>query len=297
MIAYLGGYSSVLAVPGCTVGEKNKVPWLGVAFSAEAPHRQGYTYIFSPYPKSRDYEKSFKIYKDLPENAWPKKAAIFEREEDWGREMADVFEKSGKTNGFTVAVRKKYSPGTKDFTAHIMAAKSSGADMVLDVSTTPEGMAMMKQMKELDYNPKWVYMVRAANTESWRNFAEGNYVCTVPGWHNSLKFPMVDKINARARQKTGKDAAFEVGSAYTCVQIIADAIQRAGSLDRKAIRDAIAMTDMTTVMGPIKFRSDGTADFDDIIIVQHQSGNTQCVNPKRYASAPFIYPFPKWSDR
>jgi branched-chain amino acid transport system substrate-binding protein len=297
VIVYLGGYTSVLAVPGCAIGEKNKVPWIGVAFSAELPHRQGYKYVFSPYPKTRDYVKSFEIYKHLPENQWPRKAAIFEREEDWGKEMADMFASSASKHGFKVAMRKKYSPGTKDFVPHIMEAKAAGADMVLDVSTTPEGMAMMKQMKELDYNPKWVYMVRAACSERWSEFVEGNFVCTVPAWHNTLPFPMVDKINARYSEKHGTQAAFEVGSAYSCVQIIADAIERAGNLDRKAIRDAMADTNMMTAMGPIKFLEDGSADFDYIVIVQHQNGKAECVNPRQYASAPFIYPFPKWSSR
>ena len=37
------------------------------------------------------------------------------------------------------------------------------------------------------------------------------------------------------------------GPAYAAVQILADAISRAGSLDRDKIRDAIAATDMATV--------------------------------------------------
>src|SRR5262245_57839431 len=49
------------------------------------------------------------------------------------------------------------------------------------------------------------------------------------------------------------------GPAYACVQILAAALARAGTLEPSRVRDAIAATDMATVVGPVKFRPDGTA--------------------------------------
>ena len=87
-----------------------------------------------------------------------------------------------------------------------------------------------------------------------------------------------------------------VGPAYACVQTLANAIIRAGTLDRAKIRDAIAATDMMTVIGPLKFRPDGTG----VVVyygVQWQKGKQEVVFPKEYATAPLVYPAPKWSER
>jgi branched-chain amino acid transport system substrate-binding protein len=297
VVAYVGGFSSVLATPGCAVGEKNKTPWIGVAFSVEAPHKQGYSYVFSPYPKSRDYAMIFNAYKQLPESQWPRKLAIWEMQSDWGLEMADMWEKNARNGAYKVVSRKKYPRGTKDFTPLIMDAKNAGADMVVGVPTPPEGVAMFKQMKELDYNPLWTFFVRASTSSAWAKFPEGDYNCLLPNWHSNCKFPMVDKINERYRKEFGRDAELEVGPAYTCIQIIADSIERAGTLDRKAIRDAMSQTNMMTADGHIRFNKDGTADFDYIIINQWQNGKVQCVYPKIHASAPLVFPRPKWSER
>jgi hypothetical protein len=47
--------------------------------------------------------------------------------------------------------------------------------------------------------------------------------------------------------------AHELGSKdrKLLLQILADAIERAGTLDRAAIKDAMAASDMTTVIGPV----------------------------------------------
>lgn len=50
-----------------------------------------------------------------------------------------------------------------------------------------------------------------------------------------------------------------MGAAYSAVQILATAIERAGKADRDAIRDALTKTDMMTVSGPVKFNPDGSA--------------------------------------
>ena len=62
-----------------------------------------------------------------------------------------------------------------------------------------------------------------------------------------------------AKYPDAQTIGIPVGCAYASVQILANAIERAGTLDRDKIRDAIAVTNMTTVRGPIKFRENGTA--------------------------------------
>ena len=87
-----------------------------------------------------------------------------------------------------------------------------------------------------------------------------------------------------------------MGPAYACVQILAAAITRAGSTDREKIRDAIAATDMVTVIGPVKFRPDGTG-IVQAAFAQWQHGKQELVWPKEYATAPLAYPAPPFAKR
>jgi branched-chain amino acid transport system substrate-binding protein len=87
------------------------------------------------------------------------------------------------------------------------------------------------------------------------------------------------------------------GPAYAAIQIIADAIERAGTLDTAKIRDAIAATDMMTVTGPVKFNPDGTNRTSLGPLAQWQNGKQELVFPLDLATKPLIYPIPKWSER
>jgi branched-chain amino acid transport system substrate-binding protein len=295
VVAYLGSMSSALNVAGCAIGEKNKVPWLGISFACMAPHKQGYKYVFSPFAKSPDFINIFECIKDLPDK--PTKAALFMRKEDWGTEMLDVFTQAATKYGFTIVYNQDYAPGTTDFSSMIMAAKAAGADMLLGIPIAPEGIAMMKQMKQLDWAPKWVCLIRGPDGATWGNTAECDYVCCMPDWHSNCDWPGVDDINTWYQAKFERPADVLVGPAYACVQILANAIERAGTLDRNAIRDAIASTNMPTVVGQMSFRTDGTGVIETIVVCQWQNGKIQCIWPAQHASAKLVYPFPAWSGR
>ncbi len=71
--------------------------------------------------------------------------------------------------------------------------------------------------------------------------------------------------------------------------LLANAIEKAGTLDRDKIRDAIAATDMTTVQGPIKFKPTGKPIITQCLL-QWQDGKFRLVWPSEYAEVPFLYP-------
>ena len=103
-------------------------------------------------------------------------------------------------------------------------------------------------------------LIRAADSPPWsKNLGkDGDFTVLAAGWHHAMKAPGVKELNDAHQKKFGRPADPIVGPAYACVQILAAAITRAGGADREKIRDAIAATDMNTVIGPVKFRPDGT---------------------------------------
>ena len=79
VVAYLGGAGSDMHVATTAIAEKNKVPYLGIAFALNAIHQKGYKYLFSPFPKSvQQGPDTFTILNALiPEGQRPLKVAIF----------------------------------------------------------------------------------------------------------------------------------------------------------------------------------------------------------------------------
>ncbi|MDR7416934.1 MAG: amino acid ABC transporter substrate-binding protein [Armatimonadota bacterium] len=298
--AYLGGFGSDLHAAAAAVAEKNRIPYCGVAFALWSIHQRGYRYLFSPFPKSPDMAvETYRMLNGfLPPEQRPRRVAIFAERTDWGREMASLWSVRSTELGYQVVFRGEYTVGTRDMSDLILRAKAAGAELVLGVPTPPDGITLIRQMKELDYNPKAYLLIRAPDAVTWAQSLgkDGDYTLLIPGWHHAVKFPGVQELNAKHQQRFGRPADVIVGPAYACVQVVADAIRRAGSLDHGKIRDAMASTNLMTVVGPVRFRPDGTSPVR-VIIVQWQGGRQELVWPREFATARFVYPAPPFRGR
>lgn len=297
---YLGGLGSDLHAAAAAIAEKNRTPYCGVGFALYSIHQQGYKYLFSPFWKSPDITKAtFRALADnVPEAQRPRKVGIFQEKTDWGKEMADLWEKEAAANGYQVVVRAEYAVGVKDFSDLILKAKGAGVELLLAVPNPPDGMAIVKQLQELDFAPKATFFFRAPDPPVWsRNLGKaGDYVGFGPGWHHTLKYPGVAELTEAHQKRVGRPADPAVGPSYACVQLFADAIQRAGSLDRSKIRDAMAASNMMTVTGPVRFNPDGTSPVPAVLL-QWLQGTKEVVWPKEFATKPFGYPAPPFRQR
>jgi len=243
VVAYLGGFGSDLHAAAAAVAEKNKTPYLGVAFALHKVHQQGFRYLFSPFWKSPDISEALPpMLASIPAGERPKTVAIFQEKTDWGREMAAAWTEAGKAATF---------------------------------------------------------FIRAPDPPIWaKNLGkDGDYVLLAPGWHHAVKAPGVKELNDAHQAKFGRPADPITGPGYACVQILAAAIARAGTLDREKVRDAIAATDMTTVIGPVKFRPDGTGVVKAGLFAQWQNGKQELVWPREFATVPLVYPAPPFARR
>jgi branched-chain amino acid transport system substrate-binding protein len=300
VVAYLGGAGSDLHAAGAAIGDKNKVPYLGIAFGLYEIHQRGLQYLFSPFPKSPDIARTvFELVNFIPQANRPARFAIFHEKTDWGLEMSKYYTESAQRAGYQIVLDEEYAPGTKDFSDVILKAKSANADAILGMPNPPDGMTIVKQMKELDWNPKLIFLVRAPDAPTWgENLGkDGDYVIMMPGWHNAAKYPGVADLNAKYQAKVGRPADVLTGPSYALVQVLADALRRAGRTDGPALREALAKTDLKeTVIGAVKFNPDGTGAVETLL-PQWQNGKTELIWPRSHASAEFLYPAPPFSQR
>jgi branched-chain amino acid transport system substrate-binding protein len=299
VVAYLGGFGSDLHAAAASVAEKNRIPYLGIAFALNKIHQQGFKYLFSPFWKSPDIGRHTQgLLSLIAAGDRPKTVAIFQERTDWGAEMAAAWTEAGKTAGYQVVVHGEYAPGSKDFSDLILKAKAANADAVFSIPTPPDGMTIVRQMKELGYTPKLNISIRAADSPPWtKNLGkDGDYTVLAAGWHHAMKAPGVKELNEAHEKKFGRPADPIVGPAYACVQILAAAVSRAGSLDHARVRDAVAATNTTTVIGPVTFRPDGTG-IVQAAFAQWINGKQELIWPKEFATAPIAYPAPPFARR
>jgi len=297
VLAYLGGFGSDLHAAAAGVAEKNKIPYLGVAFAFQGIHAKGFKYLFSPFPKSPELAKTTF---DLLDSLNPKPKTVFGLIEktDWGAEMTAAWQGQAEKRGYTYAM-EQYAPGSTDFSSAILKAKDANPDVVVMLPNPPDGIALVKQMKELSVNPKVMVTIRAADGPNWpKNLKQdGDFVLLMTGWSNDLSLPGVADMNKAHLARFNAPATPITGPAYNLLYVLADAIKRAKSLDRDSIRNALAETNMTTsIIGPVKFRPDGSSDVLTVVS-QYQAGKTVSVWPPDMAAKKVIYPAPPYADR
>lgn len=299
LTAYLGAFSTVINTSVIAVAEKNKVPIVVSNFAHLAPHRQGYQYLFSPFYKTTpDFPKIFDALSDISGTEKPKRIAIVMSRTEWPIETAKVYRTRIAEEGkYKIVVDETYVFGATDFSMIIAKAKAADADVWLSSPSPPEAVAMVRQMKELNYNPKFLNLTQAATSRGWPGKELGEYANSLEAWIPGLPWPGNDRLIEDGKKRLGGKLPWCcVGYGYMCVEVLANAIERAGTLDKEKIRDALTKTDMMTVGGPVKCRPDGTFE-QNVYLCQWQKGKYVPVWPKKYAIADPVYPVPKWSER
>lgn len=299
-VAYLGGFGSDMHAAAAAVAEVNGVPYLGVAFALWGIHQEGYEYLFSPFPKSPDL--SIQVFEflnaTLEEDMRPTRVGILQESTDWGIELGDLWEQDAPEYGYEVVSRLEYAPGTQDFTDLILQMQDAEVEVMLSLPNPPDGITLLTQMAELDWTPAFSVVIRAPDVPTWSEAlgTAGDYVAFMPGWHSAMAFPGVEELNEEHIEMMGRPSDPMVGPSYSLIQILAAAIEEAGTLDRDAIRDAIAATELDTMIGPVTFREDGTGDVVTAIL-QYQNGRPELVWPAEFATAEFAYPAPPFDER
>jgi len=117
--------------------------------------------------------------------------------------------------------------------------------------------------------------------------------------------PWIADVNERYRAVTGQDLDAYPSQAWMSAWIAWDAIERAASTDRDAIRDALAATDISNpdhraLIMPyerIKFDETGLNTYAQLAWCQLQNGELIAVSPEEFREGDTIVPVPPWDER
>lgn len=274
--------------------EKNKLPVVVSIMTINAIMDRGFKYFFNIGTLNSEIAQViFDRFTSLPKGTMPTKWAFLKETSDFSTELFVFAKQVAAKKGITVTYEGQYAMMTPDLSALITGAKNSGAEVLFSYPTPPDAITMLKQMAQLGYKPKANIMLRASDDPSWGKLGPlGDFVIGSPDWHPALNYPGVKELNAAVKAKTGQVTNPTVGPAYASIKVAAAAIEKAGSLDRAAIRDALAKTDMETVVGHVKFGPKNDRVGAIRPVVQWQGGNMELVWPDKQKTKPFVCPIP-----
>ena len=190
------------------------------------------------------------------------KVYIMHQDVAWARATADGVKKSYfEKAGWEVLEQEAYPTGTSDFSSALLKARSKGAQVIMPVFDMPQSGVLVKQWKSMGVPALMAgFISPLAGTDAWKSFDAKiggaiNCVFEMGSAIASDKLPKSVEFYNKYKKIYGKElqAGHGPAPAYESVYILADAIERAGSLDPDAVVAQIKKTDRTGIMGRIRF--------------------------------------------
>ena len=297
-----GGYSSSVTWATVAVAQQNKVPFLVNTGSADKITEQGWEYIFRLNPPVSEYPGGFASFVETVASD-AKSVVILHENSLFGQSGSKKFVKQAEALGLNVMMKEGYEAGAIDFKPLLVKVKAKNPDIVYMISYIMDASLLMRQAKELNMNPKLFVGGAAGFTlpEFKKNAGDAcEYVYSATLWTPSVPYPGAQKYYDNFVAKYNTPTEYHGAEAYAAMYVIADALKRAPSLTREAVRDALAATNLKTAFGPVKFISYGKKTQQNKLptfLVQWLDGNLETVWPKKVATKNYVYPTPKWRDR
>jgi branched-chain amino acid transport system substrate-binding protein len=212
----------------------------------------------------------------------------------FGSGMAKLLNAQLPTLGFEILETIAHPTPSRDMSNIALRIKSLNPDLVIPSSYYAEFVLLARTMQQQRIKPKGIYAVlngAASNFRFVKEFPEAaNFVMDCNHWADPRK-PKTAEVKAKAEQG-GRFWLYNTPLNYSCVRLLADAIERAGSSDRAKIIDALAsstFSDHIMPYGPTKF-VDGQNQGAAPVNTQVQGGDIKVIFPTEFADAKAVFP-------
>ena len=180
----------------------------------------------------------------------------------YGQGVAEEFAKAVKASGGTIADQQFTTDKATDFTAILTAVKAKNPDIVFYGGMDAVAGPMIRQMKQLGMNPKFMGGDGICSGElpklAGGAMADGQVVCAEAGGVEGAQKVDMDKFRENFKKKFGADVQIYAPYVYDAVNVMVAAMVKAGSADPAKYLPVLAKTaDYKGVTGTITFDDKG----------------------------------------
>ena len=281
------GHTKVTAV----VAERYGVPIIACA-SSEPVHDQGFKNLFGTLSPSIGLIDAM-LGKFRSAKGDLGKIAVLGRDDVFPKLMADLVKPAAEKSGMKVVYSGYYPIGTVDHSAALTAMRQGKPDWVFITGYSQDLILARKQMADLGLTAPIVTMITGP---VYKEFIDAlgplaENVTSATWWHWATPFKGDDVFGTTkefyddvVKASGGTEPDYVHASSAAALVVLQKAIEKAGSLDRAAVRKALTELDVMTFFGPIKFREDGMNASRSLPLIQIQSGKPVLIYPNELST-------------
>jgi branched-chain amino acid transport system substrate-binding protein len=261
------------------VAEKYGIPMLAPTASSAEVYDQNYKFLFGTLtPNNTVSEPIARLVTE--KNKDVKRVAILARNDLFPLAVAQAFEKAAKERGLEVVTFERYAIGTMDHSAAITQMRAARPDWVYASGYINDLILIRKQMNDLGLRPLVLTMIAGP---AYQEFAKAvgplaENITSMSWWHPAVRykgkdvFGSTEAFNAAWAKKYGGEADYVEASSAADGAILQLAIEMAGTIEPRKVRDAIAALDVETFYGRVKFGPSGQITSLEPPVFQLQGG-------------------------
>jgi branched-chain amino acid transport system substrate-binding protein len=204
-----------------------------------------------------------------------------------------------RKRGLEVVLQEAYPKAQTDFAALLTKIKAVAPDVLAAATYFDDVVAITRQMRELDVN------VRMFGTTVGGDLPEfykavgktAEFVYGASQWEPGLAYPGAREFAAVYESEFGRAPSYHAAAAYAACMLMAEAINRTGSLDSERLREYLFKLSTTTVFGGFDVDERGYQLGHRMVMIQWQEGRQIIVWPDEVAAGKARFPTPPWGMR
>src|SRR4249919_1052816 len=226
-----------------------------------------------------------------------KKIAMIAVGDQFGIELSTATRAGLKKAGFDLVYDKSYPFGTQDMQPVLKDAQAANPDVLLAFSYPPDTFAITDTSKVIGFNPKvfFVGVGTAFPMYKGKFAANAEAIMGIGGSDASLEG--IKWYIQHHKEIIGREPdRWASPITYASLQVLQQAIERVGKIDRPAIIKEIQSGTFKTIIGEVKLK-DGLLQ-EVWAVGQWQGGEFYGLAPVNYAGArPAVVPKPAWQPQ
>jgi branched-chain amino acid transport system substrate-binding protein len=293
-------YTSFLAYAVTPVFDKHKMFNIALGSTSDAIFERGLKYTVQVMPLGSTFEIPSA---EMAYEFGIRKVAIIYATDESSTNKAAHLKKYFEGRGAQVLVFEGYPVEVTDLTPLILKIKQSGAEALMGGGFLPDALLIMRQLKENNVYLKFIDLFVAPALVDFYNAlkedAEG--VCGISVWEPSLRWSVTYGLNASEfarefKKIFGYDPPYQSALGYFAGLLTQKLIEKTGTLNSDALRQAANTLEMTTLLGKWKIEPEtGKQIGHKGVVIQWQGGKRVVAWPPEAAEAKPLFPKPPWS--